>query len=161
MEEKERPHGVAAKIILLILFSIGFAYVEAMIVVYLRRILPPFDETSFGTVEGFVTLLKNYGVYHIEQVREMFTMLMLVTLSILAGKSHLERFAAFCISFAVWDIFYYVFLNIIIGWPTNLFDIDVLFLVPVPWVAPVILPVFISSLMIGTGIHIYFFRLKK
>lgn len=159
--ERERPHGITAKIILLILFPIAFANVEAMIVVYLRRILPPFDETTFGTVDGLVTMLKNHGVYHIEQIREIFTMLMLVTLSILSGKSHLERFAAFCISFAVWDIFYYVFLNIITGWPANLFDIDVLFLIPVPWVAPVILPVFISSLTIGTGIHIYFFRLKK
>ncbi|RMF92459.1 MAG: hypothetical protein D6734_12170 [Candidatus Schekmanbacteria bacterium] len=159
--EKERPHGTTAKVILLILFSIGFGNVEAMIVVYLRRILPPFDETTFGTVDGFVNLLQDYGIYHIEQIREMFTLLMLVTLSILVGKTYLERFAAFCISFAVWDIFYYVFLHLIIGWPTNLFDIDVLFLVPVPWVSPVILPVFISSLMIGTGIHIFYFRLKE
>ncbi len=159
--EKERPHGTWAKIILIVFFAIGFGNVEAMIVVYLRRILPVFDPSAFGTVDGFVNMLENYGVYRIEQIREMFTMLMLVTLSILAGKSYLERFAVFCISFAVWDIFYYIFLNIIIGWPTNLFDIDVLFLVPMPWVAPVILPVFISSLMIGTGVHIYFFRLKR
>lgn len=161
MMAKERPNGPVAKVAMLFLFGIGFGNVEAMIVVYLRRILPPFDETTFGTVDEFVRFMEKYNVYRIEQVREMFTILMLVTLSILAGNSLLERFAAFCISFATWDIFYYVFLWIINGWPSNLFDIDVLFLVPFPWVAPVILPVFISALMIGTGLHIYFVRLKE
>ena len=151
---------IIKKIILITLFSIAFGNVEAMVVVYMRRFLPPFDEMMAGTVEQFVILLKSHGVYYIEQAREMCTMVMLISLSILSGKSLLERFAAFCLSFAVWDIFYYIFLNLLIGWPETLFDIDVLFLVPVPWIAPVILPVGISMMMIGTSLHIYFVRVK-
>ena len=152
---------IIKKIIFITLFSIAFGNVEAMVVVYLRRVLPPFDETVVGTVDSLVILFKNYGVYHIEQIREMFTMIMLVSFSALCGKNLLERFAAFCLSFGVWDIFYYIFLNLLIDWPETIFDIDVLFLVPTPWIAPVILPVGISMMMIGTSLHIYFVRLKN
>jgi len=51
----------------------------------------------------------------------------------------------------VWDIFYYVFLKIICGWPHSLLDWDVLFLLPLPWWGPVLAPVLISLLMILWG----------
>src|SRR3990172_4488832 len=149
---------IIKRIVLITLFSIAFGNVEAMVVVYMRRFLPPYDDTAIGTVDGLVILFERYGVYRIEQIREMFTMVMLCSLSYLCGKNLLERFAAFCLSFAVWDIFYYVFLNLLIGWPDNLFDMDILFLVPTPWIAPVILPVGISMMMIGTSLYIYFVR---
>ena len=152
---------IIKRIVLITLFSIAFGNVEAMVVVYLRRVLPPYDEMVVGTVDSLVILFKDYGVYRIEQTREMFTMIMLVSFSALCGKNLLERFAAFCLSFAVWDIFYYIFLNLLIDWPQTLFDIDVLFLIPIPWIAPVILPVGISMMMIGTSFYIYFIRLKK
>ncbi|OGL40043.1 MAG: hypothetical protein A3C43_00730 [Candidatus Schekmanbacteria bacterium RIFCSPHIGHO2_02_FULL_38_11] len=152
---------IIKRIVLITLFSIAFGNVEAMVVVYLRRVLPPYDEMVVGTVDSLVILFKDYGVYRIEQMREMFTMIMLVSFSALCGKNLLERFAAFCLSFAVWDIFYYIFLNLLIDWPQTLFDIDVLFLIPIPWIAPVILPVGISMMMIGTSFYIYFIRLKK
>lgn len=151
---------IIKKIILITLFSIAFGNVEAMVVVYMRRFLPPYDETVVGTVDSLVILFKNYRVYRIEQVREIFTLVMFCSLSFLCGKNLLERFAAFCLSFAVWDIFYYIFLNILIGWPQNLFDMDILFLVPTPWIAPVIIPVGISMMMIGTSFYIYFVRMK-
>ena len=151
---------ILKKIILITLFSIAFGNVEAMVVVYMRRFLPLYDDTVIGTVDSLVILFKNHNVYYIEQIREMFTMVMLCSLSYLCGKNLLERFAAFCLSFAVWDIFYYVFLNLLIGWPDNLFDMDILFLVPTPWIAPVILPVGISMMMIGTSLYIYFVRLN-
>ena len=51
----------------------------------------------------------------------------------------------------MWDIFYYVFLKIICGWPHSLFDWDVLFLLPLPWWGPVLAPVLISLLLILWG----------
>lgn len=159
--KKKDPLSTTQKVLILFCFGVAFANIEATVVFYLRKLLPPFDETTFRAVDGLVNLMKNYDVYYIEQIREMFTLVMLLSLSALSGASLLERFAAFCLSFGTWDIFYYIFLNLIIDWPQSLFDIDVLFLVPVPWVAPVILPVFISALMIGTALHIYYVRLKK
>ena len=54
-------------------------------------------------------------------------------------------------AFGVWDIWYYIFLRQITGWPSSLLDWDVLFLIPLPWWGPVIAPVSISLLLILGG----------
>jgi hypothetical protein len=48
----------------------------------------------------------------------------------------------------VWDIFYYVFLKLLIGWPESILTWDILFLIPVTWTGPVLTPVLVSLLMI-------------
>jgi hypothetical protein len=89
--------------------------------------------------------------------REFATIIMLIGVGILAGKNRLQRFAFFLYSFAVWDIFYYVFLKILLNWPQSLFTWDILFLIPVPWVGPVIAPCIISlSMILFTAVVIYF-----
>ena len=50
-----------------------------------------------------------------------------------------------------WDIFYYVFLRLISGWPRTLLDWDILFLLPLPWWGPVLAPVSIALVMILWG----------
>ena len=55
------------------------------------------------------------------------------------------------VAFGVWDIFYYVFLKMICGWPHSLLDWDILFLLPLPWWGPVLAPVLISLLLILWG----------
>lgn len=125
----------------LIIFSIAMAYLESAVVVYLREIYYP---------EGFafpLTPIDSTLVYT-EFFREIATIIMLVGIGILTGKSSSQRFAFFLITFAIWDIFYYVFLYILLGWPSSLLTWDILFLVPVPWVGPVISPIIVSILMI-------------
>ena len=51
----------------------------------------------------------------------------------------------------MWDIFYYVFLKMMCGWPHSLLDWDILFMLPLPWWGPVLAPVLISLLMILWG----------
>src|SRR5207253_301038 len=51
-----------------------------------------------------------------------------------------------------WDVSFYAFLKLLIHWPTSLLSWDVLFLIPVPWVAPVLAPVLVSLSMIGAGL---------
>lgn len=80
--------------------------------------------------------------------REAATILMLVTLALLVGHSWLDRAMVFLWTFAFWDLFYYVSLYVLIKWPPKLITIDVLFLIPVPWIAPVWFPVGVSSLTI-------------
>ena len=77
---------------------------------------------------------------------------MLFTLAWLAGRKYKEKLAFFLWTFAFWDIFYYFWLYVLIKWPPSILTPDVLFLIPCPWIAPVILPVGISVLMIGTAI---------
>ena len=77
---------------------------------------------------------------------------MLIAIGMLAGRNRWEKFGAFMISFGVWDIIFYVWLKIIIDWPATILTWDLLFLIPVPWLAPVLAPVLISTLLIIAGI---------
>ena len=87
----------------------------------------------------------------VELVREAATLLMLVTVGTLAGRTRHARAGYTAVAFGVWDICYYLFLRIIGGWPTSLLDWDILFLLPLPWWGPVLAPVCIALLMIVGG----------
>ena len=69
----------------------------------------------------------------------------------LGGPHWRSRLGYAAIAFGVWDIFYYVFLKMMCGWPHSLVDWDILFLIPLPWWGPVLAPVLIASLMIAWG----------
>jgi len=87
----------------------------------------------------------------VEMVREAATLLMLLTVGMLAGRSWRSRLGYCAVAFGVWDISYYVFLKMICGWPRSVMDWDVLFLIPLPWWGPVLAPVLISLLLILWG----------
>lgn len=129
------------QLIWLVVFSISMAYLESAVVVYLREIYYP---------DGFSFPLRplDSDIFITEFLREIATIVMLMGISVLTGKSSSQRFAFFLLSFAIWDIFYYVFLYLLLGWPTSLLTWDILFLVPIPWVGPVITPVIVSVIMI-------------
>ena len=123
------------------------AFVEAGVVIYLRDIYYP---------EGFTFPLNIITKRHffVEIGRESATIFMLISIAALSGKRFWEKFAYFIICFGFWDIFYYICLKIAIGWPTSLLDWDILFLIPLPWIGPVIAPVTIAIMMILTGLFI-------
>ncbi len=122
-------------------------FLETSVVIYLRKIYYP---------EGFRFPLVEIGgdILTVEIVRELATIIMLVVIGHLAGKTRLQRFAFFIYSFAIWDIFYYVFLKIFLDWPESFFTPDILFLIPVPWVGPVLAPIILSVSMIFLSIVI-------
>ena len=76
---------------------------------------------------------------------------MLAAVGMIAGKSRWQRFSYFMIAFGIWDIFYYVWLKVILNWPASLLDWDILFLIPLPWIGPVVAPVLVSIVMIAGG----------
>jgi hypothetical protein len=129
------------KIFWIALFGITMGYFEAALVVYLRAIYYP---------GGFVFPLRipSGFIIGVEAGREIASIIMLVSAACLAGKKHWERFGYFMMAFGVWDIFYYLWLKVLLDWPSSVFDWDVLFLIPLPWIAPVIAPVSIAVLMI-------------
>jgi hypothetical protein len=129
------------KVIWLIAFSIAMGYLETAVVIYLRKLYYP---------DGFQFPLVPIGqdIAVAEFFREAATIIMLAGIGVLSGRDKQERFCFFLISFAIWDIFYYVFLKIFLDWPESLLTWDILFLIPVPWVGPVIAPCIISALMI-------------
>lgn len=132
------------------LFSVAMAFMESAVVVYIRELLYP---------EGFkfplVTLDSTLAFTEI--FREAATLVMLLGAGVIAGKTWSQKFAWFIYCFAIWDIFYYVFLLILISWPASLFEWDVLFLIPITWTGPVISPLIVCVLMISlAGVIIHF-----
>jgi hypothetical protein len=133
------------------IFGITMGFFEAAVVTYLREIFYP---------QGFefpiTTATMDENILAVEVAREFMSLLMLLAVSILAGRNRLERFFFFLCSFGVWDIFYYLFLYIILGWPPSLLTWDILFLIPLMWVGPVWAPIGISLLFIISTILILY-----
>ena len=96
-----------------------------------------------------------------ELLREVATLIMLAGVAVLAGRTARQRFAFFLIAFGVWDIFYYVFLKLLLGWPESLLTWDILFLLPVPWVGPVLTPCLVSLTMILLAGFVYYRDLQN
>ena len=133
--------------IAVVLFAVAMGYFEAAIVVYLR-------ELYYSGGISFPLALAPKRIIVIELFREASTIIMLIAVAALAGKKFWERFGYFIIIFGLWDIFYYIWLKVTINWPLTLFDRDVLFLIPLPWIGPVIAPSLVALLMIIIGVSI-------
>ena len=141
------------KIFAVLIFSVAMAYLESAIVVYLRLLYYP---------EGFIFPIKIIPdeIFLIEFGRELATIFMLASISYLISIRFVERFAYFLFAFGVWDIFYYVWLKLFINWPDSLFTDDLLFLIPVPWISPVLAPIIVSIIFIVMSITLLVFQLK-
>ena len=132
------------KLLLLAIFGIAMAHFEGVVVVYLRKALGMIDsESNKVSIEKFP---QRY--LYIEMTREAATIVMLVVIALLTGSDLVEWIVFFLWTFAFWDLFYYLSLYILIKWPPKLTTIDVLFLIPVPWIAPVWFPIGVSSITI-------------
>jgi len=137
------------KIAIVTLFAIAMAFLESAVVVYIREIF--YDGGFSFPLKGFI---EDY-VLKIEWIREFFTIVMLICIALLAGKKFYERFAYFIYAFAVWDIFYYVWLKVILGWPESFLTWDVLFLIPWAWISPVLAPLIVSVTFIALAFAIF------
>lgn len=125
----------------LVLFSIAMGFLEATVVVYLRQIYYP------GGFR-FPLAMMDPQIITLELLREVATVVMLVGVAALTGRSINQRVAYFLIAFSSWDIFYYVFLKLLLDWPESFLTWDILFLIPVPWIGPVLTPCLVSMTML-------------
>jgi len=136
------------------------------VVEYLRALYYPLQEGGFRFPILTFEQLEFMGYEHvrrlvIEFVRELATLVMLVTIGAAAGSNRREAWAHFMIAFGVWDIFYYLWLKLLIDWPPGLLTWDLLFLIPVPWVAPVLAPLIVSVALIVCGLTVLFFESRQ
>jgi hypothetical protein len=129
------------RIVWLITFAVAMAYVESAVVVYLRTIYYPHGF-------GFPLVLLPPGMVAIEMGREVATLVVLLGVAMLGGADRWDRVLVFCVGFGVWDIAYYIWLWVFLRWPPSLFTWDVLFLIPVPWIGPVVAPVVVSVVLV-------------
>ncbi len=143
----KRGRSILEKLLFCGLFAVALAYVEGAVVVYLRRLFYP---------QGFSFPLDAIPplIAFIEAGREAATIVILYALARLTGSRARQRVSYFLYSFGVWDIFYYIWLKILLGWPSGLLDWDVLFLIPLPWVAPVLSPIIVSAFLVAAALAI-------
>lgn len=143
---QERLKRTFKRFLIAVVFSIAFGYIEAAVVVYLRTIFHP-DGFTFPLAEfGIGPLWKRLLL--IEVGREAATLVLILTGSYMFARVRQQQFAYFLTIFAVWDIFYYVWLKVLLDWPTTIMDWDILFLIPVPWASPFLAPVLVSLTML-------------
>ena len=128
-----------------ILFSIAFAYIESAVVVYLRAIFYPDGFTFPLEIFDLTALGRRLTVTEIG--REAATLVLIVTAAWLFGHNRQERTAYFLLIFAIWDLFYYVWLKVLLDWPASIMDWDVLFLIPTLWASAVLYPVLVALAM--------------
>lgn len=154
------------KLFAIILFGIAFGLLEATVVIYIQNMLGNsiYAQKPYHTLLNlwFISFispqkpaLQNIWITTLEEFREAATIIMLVTFAYAAGKSLRQKIGVFLISFAVWDLCYYLFLHLLIGWPKSIFDIDVYFLIPVVWVGPVITPLLVSIFLFIFGVRLW------
>ena len=139
---------------ILTLFFIAMGYIESAVVIYMREILYP-GGFQFPLVPIEAHLIVT------EIIREFATLVVLLCIGMIAGCTFSEKFAWFLYSFAIWDIFFYVFLKILIGWPESLMTWDILFMIPTTWVGPVITPVIVSFTMILLAMILVYYNCRN
>ncbi len=138
-----RPLAAAGAVV----FGLAFGYVEAVAVVYMRlAVAGTTDPRAVIAAEQFVATAFPWWI---EITREAATMLMLGAVAVALGRSWWERVGFFLLTSALWDAQYYLALKILTGWPPSLDATDVYFLVPVPWVGPVWLPLLLDAFAFG------------
>lgn len=137
--------GEGRRWLVVVLYAIAMAWVEAAVVYYLRSLIDriePYQPCPLPIAGGFGKA---------ELIREIATLIMLFTVGWLAGATWRTRLGYSVVAFGIWDIFYYVFLRVMTGRPKSLLDWDILFLIPLPWWGPVWAPTSIAVLMILWG----------
>ena len=120
------------------LYAAAMALVEAACVVTMKRLFYP-----GGWAPPFAPIPP--GPLLLEQAREIATLVMILAVAWLAGRSGPSRLAAGLWVFGLWDILYYAFLRWLTGFPRSLADLDVVFLVPIAWITPVWVPLLGSA----------------
>ncbi|MGB9616278.1 MAG: hypothetical protein ACP5M0_02775 [Desulfomonilaceae bacterium] len=147
-------------------WAIAFAFVEAAVVEYLRALYYPLERGGFQFPLQTWQDLSAMGWEHLRRLyielgREAATLVMLATLGGAVGRNRREAWAQFMIAFGTWDIFFYGWLELFLGWPESLLTWDLLFLLPVPWVAPVLAPLIISLCLICAGLIVLWYEQRQ
>jgi len=129
----------------LALYALAMGWLEAAVVVYLRAIFYP---GGFG----FPLVPLPPAMAAIEVAREAATIVMILAVAAVAAAGAWEGFLNFAFVFGLWDLAYYAGLRLALGWPGALTTPDILFLIPVPWVGPVLAPVIVSLLLVAGSV---------
>jgi len=158
---REKPQLTSRELLITAMFALSFGFVEGAVAIYLG--------VAVGLLSGHAGPLSDvarlsadlYGqqsqslnnlppsLLRVEGFGEAASMLMLLSVAILAQHKRREGFAIFLWIFALWDMGYYLALWATVRWPDSPTSADVLFFIPVPWTSQVWFPLLISILTVA------------
>jgi hypothetical protein len=162
--EVRRNGNWRRRVIAVLLFGVAFGYLEAAVVSYLRALHQPvrlryYPGRPASELFPLLTLEQTRSaapeqirVIEVEIGREASTLVMLAALALAVSEDVGQWAAAFVIAFGTWDLAFYAGLKLILDWPVSLLTWDILFLIPLPWAAPVLAPSLVSAAMIASGL---------
>ena len=139
---RSTPNGAA-----LGFYAVAMGLLEAVVVIYLRRLTGVGVSSVLAAPSGAVW----EAVRALELAREAATLVMIAAVAWLAGPSIRRRVGALAFVFGLWDLSYYLFLALMVGWPSSLLDWDLLFLIPAPWWGPVLAPAAVAAVLVAGG----------
>ena len=143
------------RVVPLLCYALAMGWFEAVTVVYIRGLLGfAHGQPMPNSAEVEAKFAELPWLMLTEQGREAATLIMLAAVAWLGGSTWRGRAGAFTFMFGVWDITYYIGLYALVGWPTSLAEMDLLFLIPPGpwWYQPVWVPVSISVGLIAGGL---------
>ncbi|MCS7181411.1 MAG: hypothetical protein N2589_06695 [bacterium] len=149
------------RLIFYIIIGLALGWWEGVVVIYIREILtalqPDLTKLTISqlTIPLIITREKGYSLLFIEKTREITPIIIILCFSFLCEKKIKRKIATFFLIFAIWDLFYYLTLKILINWPPSLKTIDCLFLIPSPWIAPVWVPIVIMVIFLLISGYIF------
>ena len=166
---RQTKSPVWSRILWMAVLAAGLAFTEASVVVYLREVLVPLRAERFpNAVREALPLPSREDLrgdserddltrlLYTEVAREVTPLLVLLAAAVGFRRRRGEGVGFFLLGFAAWDILYYVSLKVLMDWPASLGTWDVLYLIPVAWVAPVWAPLAVSAtLLVGGWIIVY------
>jgi hypothetical protein len=134
------------KLAWLSVYAVAMGFLEAAVVVYLRRIYYPENPLALFPLRVWAPadLLLEMG-------RETATLLMILAAAAVAERGAVRIFAAFAYLFGVWDVAYYIWLKVILHWPLEWLEWDILFLIPWTWLGPWPAPAMVALVLAFWG----------
>jgi len=157
---RQTKSSLSARILCMTVLAGALAHTEASVVVYLREALVPARLAAFdaSVAREAIPLLSPEqlraaggnipSLWPLEMARELAPLLVLLAAAAGLRRRRGDFTGLFLLGFAVWDILYYAALKLLMGWPASLATWDVLFLIPVPWVAPVWAPLAVAATLL-------------
>ncbi len=138
--------------------AVSLGFIEAILSIYTRRIIPMVQWNSqVKDIKSLTKLLNDQQLLWTQQAAEIASLLIIVSIAFAAGKDGRQRAALLMLAAGLWKLFKTVFMFIMIGWPGGSAQWEIVTL----WPAPCLAPVYLSVLMCLILLVIAFILLKE
>jgi len=140
---------VLSYLIALTALCIAIGYVDAVATFYVRGMLQVAQEG--GGFAQAVTEAMPPRIVALEQTRQAATVLVLVTVAIVAGRNLHQQFGTAFFALGGWTVCRYIAMRTITDWPGALTDVDTVLYLPHAVYAPVWMPIVIALGVMAIG----------